>query len=102
MNASPTPVSTGSPLLEVSGLSVDFAVDNYWVPAAKKLNYSVESGKALADQVLHALSDEGPLEEARSISLGGDQLVELLNLKHILEHRHARGIPLNPFAEEAP
>lgn len=36
------------PLLEVTDLSVDFAVDGFWVPAAKKLNYAVEAGKALA------------------------------------------------------
>ena len=35
-------------LLEVSGLSVDFAVDNFWVPAAKNLDYFVDGGKALA------------------------------------------------------
>lgn len=40
--------ATGGPLLEVTDLSVDFAVDNFWVPAAKKLNYFVEGGKALA------------------------------------------------------
>ena len=36
------------PLLQVNDLSVDFAVDGFWVPAAKKLNYEVEGGKALA------------------------------------------------------
>jgi len=39
---------SAQPLLEVDGLSVDFAVDNYWVPAAKDLNYFVEAGKCLA------------------------------------------------------
>ncbi|MBV0894499.1 ABC transporter ATP-binding protein [Microbacterium sp. NC79] len=38
----------GAPLLEVDGLSVDFAVDNFWVPAAKKLTYDVRPGEALA------------------------------------------------------
>ncbi|WP_374974770.1 ABC transporter ATP-binding protein [Microbacterium trichothecenolyticum] len=66
MNASPTPVSTGSPLLEVSGLSVDFAVDNYWVPAAKKLNYSVESGKALA-----IVGESGSGKSASSMAMLG-------------------------------
>ncbi|KJL45637.1 MULTISPECIES: ABC transporter ATP-binding protein [Microbacterium] len=65
MNASPTPV-TGSPLLEVSGLSVDFAVDNYWVPAAKKLNYSVESGKALA-----IVGESGSGKSASSMAMLG-------------------------------
>lgn len=36
------------PLLEVDGLSVDFAVDNFWIPAAKDLKYSVSAGKCLA------------------------------------------------------
>ncbi len=40
--------SYDGPLLEVSGLSVDFAVDNFWVPAAKSLDYVVNAGKALA------------------------------------------------------
>ena len=66
MNASPTPVSTGSPLLEVSGLSVDFAVDNFWVPAAKKLNYSVESGKALA-----IVGESGSGKSASSMAMLG-------------------------------
>lgn len=65
MNASPTPM-TGSPLLEVSGLSVDFAVDNYWVPAAKKLNYSVESGKALA-----IVGESGSGKSASSMAMLG-------------------------------
>ncbi|MDT0142228.1 ABC transporter ATP-binding protein [Microbacterium sp. PRC9] len=65
MNASPTPM-TGSPLLEVSGLSVDFAVDNYWVPAAKKLDYSVESGKALA-----IVGESGSGKSASSMAMLG-------------------------------
>jgi peptide/nickel transport system ATP-binding protein len=57
---------TGSPLLEVSGLSVDFAVDNYWVPAAKKLDYSVESGKALA-----IVGESGSGKSASSMAMLG-------------------------------
>jgi len=66
MNASPNPVSTGSALLEVSGLSVDFAVDNFWVPAAKKLDYSVESGKALA-----IVGESGSGKSASSMAMLG-------------------------------
>lgn len=66
MNASPTPVSAGSALLEVSGLSVDFAVDNFWVPAAKKLDYSVESGKALA-----IVGESGSGKSASSMAMLG-------------------------------
>ncbi len=39
---------TGAPVLQVTDLSVDFGVDNVWVPAAKKLNYSVKAGEVLA------------------------------------------------------
>jgi peptide/nickel transport system ATP-binding protein len=39
---------TDAPVLEVTDLSVDFGVDNVWVPAAKKLNYSIRAGEVLA------------------------------------------------------
>ncbi|MEO7348428.1 MAG: ABC transporter ATP-binding protein [Terrimesophilobacter sp.] len=38
----------GVPVLEVKDLSVDFGVDNEWVPAAIKLNYTVNKGEVLA------------------------------------------------------
>jgi len=66
MNTTPHTPSTGSPLLEVSGLSVDFAVDNYWVPAAKKLDYFVESGKALA-----IVGESGSGKSASSMAMLG-------------------------------
>jgi peptide/nickel transport system ATP-binding protein len=71
MNATPTTSvigssDTGTPLLEVSGLSVDFAVDNYWVPAAKKLDYFVESGKALA-----IVGESGSGKSASSMAMLG-------------------------------
>ncbi|MCU1442234.1 MAG: oligopeptide transporter [Cryobacterium sp.] len=37
-----------TPVLEVTDLSVDFGVDNVWVPAAIKLNYSILPGEVLA------------------------------------------------------
>ncbi len=43
-----TPTTTREPVLEVRDLSVDFAVDRTWVPAAIKLNYSVAPGEVLA------------------------------------------------------
>ncbi|MBX3091416.1 MAG: ABC transporter ATP-binding protein [Cryobacterium sp.] len=44
-----TPEATESvPVLEVKDLSVDFGVDNEWVPAAIKLNYTVKKGEVLA------------------------------------------------------
>jgi len=54
------------PLLEVDGLSVDFAVDNYWVPAAKKLDYSVSAGKCLA-----IVGESGSGKSASSMSMLG-------------------------------
>ncbi|GAA3740415.1 ABC transporter ATP-binding protein [Leifsonia bigeumensis] len=36
------------PVLKVEDLSVDFGVDNEWVPAAIKLNYEVNRGEVLA------------------------------------------------------
>ncbi len=36
------------PVLEVKDLSVDFGVDDEWVPAAIKLNYEVHKGEVLA------------------------------------------------------
>lgn len=41
-------VVVGAPVLEVTDLSVDFGVDSIWVPAAKKLNYSIKAGEVLA------------------------------------------------------
>ncbi|WP_426624641.1 ABC transporter ATP-binding protein [Leifsonia sp. McL0607] len=41
-------VVIGAPVLEVTDLSVDFGVDNIWVPAAKKLNYTIKAGEVLA------------------------------------------------------
>jgi peptide/nickel transport system ATP-binding protein len=55
-----------SPLLEVNGLSVDFAVDNFWVPAAKNLSYSVERGKALA-----IVGESGSGKSASSMAMLG-------------------------------
>ncbi|RPE76324.1 MULTISPECIES: ABC transporter ATP-binding protein [unclassified Frondihabitans] len=46
-----TPARTtndGVPILEVTDLDVDFAVDNVWVPAVKKLSYSIKSGEVMA------------------------------------------------------
>ena len=36
------------PVLEVDGLSVDFAVDRRWVPAAIDVSFSVAAGEVLA------------------------------------------------------
>ena len=54
------------PLLEVEGLSVDFAVDDYWVPAAKNLHYSVPGGKCLA-----IVGESGSGKSASSMAMLG-------------------------------
>ncbi|MEP6481127.1 MAG: ABC transporter ATP-binding protein [Rhodoglobus sp.] len=36
------------PVLQVTDLNVDFVVDNRWIPAVKKLNYSIRSGEVMA------------------------------------------------------
>ncbi|KRC49710.1 glutathione ABC transporter ATP-binding protein [Leifsonia sp. Root227] len=41
-------VVSDAAVLQVTDLSVDFGVDNVWVPAAKKLNYSIRAGEVLA------------------------------------------------------
>ncbi|MET0806977.1 MAG: ABC transporter ATP-binding protein [Lacisediminihabitans sp.] len=43
MDATPKP-----PVLQITDLSVDFAVDNIWVPAVKNLNYTIKSGEVMA------------------------------------------------------
>ena len=44
-----TPVASDRvPVLKVENLSVDFGVDNEWVPAAIELNYEVHKGEVLA------------------------------------------------------
>ena len=43
MDATPKP-----PVLQITDLSVDFAVDNVWVPAVKNLNYTIKSGEVMA------------------------------------------------------
>jgi peptide/nickel transport system ATP-binding protein len=46
--AATTPRTETGPVLEVKDLTVDFAVDNVWVPAAKNISYSVAPGEVLA------------------------------------------------------
>src|ERR1700710_186688 len=40
--------ASGSPILEVKGLNVDFWVDGTWYPAAVDMNYDVHPGEVLA------------------------------------------------------
>ena len=39
--------STDSPALQITGLSVDFAVDGYWVPAAREVSYEIGKGEVV-------------------------------------------------------
>ncbi|MDF2992084.1 MAG: glutathione transporter ATP-binding protein [Microbacterium sp.] len=43
-----TTEKAGVPALEMTDVSVDFAVDDVWVPAAKHLNYSIARGQVVA------------------------------------------------------
>ncbi|MBN9210249.1 MAG: glutathione ABC transporter ATP-binding protein [Microbacterium sp. 71-36] len=43
-----TTENTGVPALEMTDVSVDFAVDDVWVPAAKNLTYSIARGQVVA------------------------------------------------------
>ena len=43
-----TTEKTGIPALEMTDVSVDFAVDDVWVPAAKNLTYSIARGQVVA------------------------------------------------------
>ncbi|MFZ7088331.1 ABC transporter ATP-binding protein [Curtobacterium sp. RRHDQ10] len=40
--------TTGTPIIRVHDLDVDFAVDDVWTPAVKKLGYEIRSGEVLA------------------------------------------------------
>ena len=42
------PRDSGSPILEVEGLNLDFWVDGTWYPAAKDMRYDVKAGEVLA------------------------------------------------------
>src|SRR6478609_4357856 len=66
MNDSNPSARSDAPLLEVTGLSVDFAVDNYWIPAAKNLSYTVNSGDALA-----IVGESGSGKSASSMAMLG-------------------------------
>jgi peptide/nickel transport system ATP-binding protein len=47
-SAATTPAATSTPVVKVSGLDVDFAVDDVWTPAVKQLSYEIRSGEVLA------------------------------------------------------
>lgn len=48
MSREASAVSDDLPVLQVSALNVDFAVDNLWVPAVRNLDYSIRRGEVMA------------------------------------------------------
>ena len=48
MTATPASRDDAAPILEVTGLDLDFWVDGTWYPAAKNLSYDVKAGEVLA------------------------------------------------------
>ena len=48
MTAIPASRDDAAPILEVTGLDLDFWVDGTWYPAAKNLSYDVKAGEVLA------------------------------------------------------
>ncbi|MET4099649.1 peptide/nickel transport system ATP-binding protein [Agrococcus sp. UYP10] len=79
--------STGSdtPALQITGLSVDFAVDGYWIPAAREVSYEIGkgevvavvgesgSGKSVSSMAILDLLPKNA-RVAGSIKLGGEEL----------------------------
>ncbi|MFS0715140.1 ABC transporter ATP-binding protein [Microbacterium sp. 2P01SA-2] len=59
-----TPTDTTVPALEMVDVSVDFAVDGYWVPAAKHLDYSISRG-----QVVAVVGESGSGKSASSMAI---------------------------------
>ncbi len=55
-----------APALEMTDVSVDFAVDDVWVPAAKNLTYSIQRG-----QVVAVVGESGSGKSASSMSILG-------------------------------
>jgi len=55
---------TTAPALEMTDVSVDFAVDGVWVPAARSLNYRVERG-----QVVALVGESGSGKSASSMAI---------------------------------
>ncbi|GAA3019624.1 ABC transporter ATP-binding protein [Microbacterium dextranolyticum] len=54
------------PVLEVTDLNVDFGVDGFWVPAARKVSYSIAAGEVLA-----IVGESGSGKSVSSMSLLG-------------------------------
>jgi peptide/nickel transport system ATP-binding protein len=59
-----TAAPTNAPALEMIDVSVDFAVDDVWVPAAKNLTYSIERG-----QVVAVVGESGSGKSASSMAI---------------------------------
>jgi peptide/nickel transport system ATP-binding protein len=59
-----TTAETVAPALEMTDVSVDFAVDDVWVPAAKHLNYTIARG-----QVVAVVGESGSGKSASSMAV---------------------------------
>ncbi|MFO7689288.1 MAG: ATP-binding cassette domain-containing protein, partial [Cryobacterium sp.] len=55
---------TGSPVLEMIHVGVDFGVDRDWVPAARDLTYSIRRG-----QILAVVGESGSGKSASSMAI---------------------------------
>ncbi|WP_083587138.1 dipeptide ABC transporter ATP-binding protein [Agrococcus sp. Marseille-P2731] len=97
----------GVPALQISGLHVDFAVDGYWVPAAKDVSYEIGkgevvavvgesgSGKSVSSMAILDLLPKNARTRG-SIKLGGDELFGLAPQKM----REVRGNRVSAIFQE--
>ncbi|WP_413319176.1 ABC transporter ATP-binding protein [Agrococcus sp. 1P02AA] len=103
----PQHVQDGAPALQISGLHVDFAVDGYWVPAAKDVSYEIGkgevvavvgesgSGKSVSSMAILDLLPKNARTRG-SIKLGGDEIFGLAPQKM----REVRGNRVSAIFQE--
>lgn len=96
-----------APALQISDLSVDFAVDGFWNPAAKKISYEIGKGEVVAvvgesgsgkSVSSMAILDLLPktARTSGSIRLNGDELIGISNA----EMRKVRGNRVSAIFQE--
>ncbi|WP_405217943.1 ABC transporter ATP-binding protein [Agrococcus sp. Ld7] len=95
------------PALQITGLSVDFAVDGYWIPAAREISYEIGrgevvavvgesgSGKSVSSMAILDLLPKNARVRG-SIKLGGDELTEISPV----EMREVRGNRVSAIFQE--
>ena len=99
--------SLDAPALQISDLSVDFAVDGFWNPAAKNVSYEIGKGEVVAVvgesgsgksvssmAILDLLPNTARV--SGSIRLGGDELIGMPNS----EMRKVRGNRVSAIFQE--